>query len=116
MSPAGPAGPGTRARVVLVTGPDRETLTALGRRVVEERLAACANVVGGVTSVYRWQGEVTEEDESLALIKTTGDRIEALRERVSELHPYDTPEFVALRIDAGSEDYLSWIEEAVSEA
>lgn len=115
MSPAEPAGPGTPARVVLVTGPDRETLTTLGRKVVEERLAACANVVGGVTSVYRWQGEVVEEAESLALIKTTGDRIEALRERVSELHPYDTPEFVALRIDAGSEDYLSWIMEAVSD-
>ena len=57
-----------------------------------------------------------EEDEAMALVKTTGDRLDALRDRVAELHPYDTPEFVALSIDAGSEDYLSWIEEAVSDA
>lgn len=101
--------------MVLVTGPDRETLAALGRTVVEERLAACANVLGGVTSVYRWQGEVVEEGEAMALLKTTEARLDALRERVRELHPYDTPEFVALRVTSGSADYLSWIDQAVSE-
>ena len=101
------------AAVVLLTGPDRSTLEALGRRVVEERLAACVNVLGGLRSIYRWQGAVEEADEALALVKTTAGRLEALRERVLALHPYDTPEFVALAVDAGSEDYLRWIEESV---
>ena len=103
------------AAVVLVTGPDRPTLEALGRRVVEERLAACVNVLGGLRSIYRWRGAVEEADEALAVMKTTGSRLEALRERVLALHPYDTPEFVALAVDGGSEDYLRWIEDAVAE-
>lgn len=102
------------AAVVLVTGPDRTALAALGRRVVEERLAACANVLGGLRSIYRWEGAVEEADEALALLKTTTDRIEPLRERVLELHPYDTPEFVALAVDVGSTEYLRWIEQSVS--
>lgn len=105
---------GGSAAVVLVTGPDRSTLEALGRRVVEERLAACVNVLGGLRSIYRWQGGVEEADEALALVKTTGERLAALRERVLAIHPYDTPEFVALAVDAGSVDYLRWIEDSVS--
>lgn len=103
------------ARVVLVTGPDRETLVGLGRTLVEERLAACANVVGNVTSVFRWEGAVEEESEAMALLKTSEPRVDALRRRVLELHPYETPEFVSLRVDAGAADYLGWIEGAVSE-
>ena len=102
------------AVVVLVTGPDRSTLAELGRKVVEERLAACVNVLDGLRSIYRWQGAVEEADEALAVVKTSAGRLEALRERVLTLHPYDTPEFVALAVDAGSEDYLRWIEESVS--
>ena len=102
------------AVVVLVTGPDRSTLAELGRRVVEERLAACVNVLGGLRSIYRWRDAVEEADEALAVVKTTAERLEALRERVLALHPYDTPEFVALAVDAGSKDYLRWIEESVS--
>lgn len=115
LYPSSGASSGSSAHVVLVTGPDRDTLAALGRAVVEERLAACANVLGGVTSVYRWRGEVVEEGEAMALLKTTEARLDALRKRVCELHPYDTPEFVALRVDTGSADYLSWIDQAVSE-
>lgn len=104
------------ARVVLVTGPDRETLVELGRRVVRERLAACVNVLDGVASVYRWEGEVREAAEAMALLKTTEGRVDRLRERVLELHPYDTPEFLALDVEGGATAYLRWIEGSVSGA
>jgi periplasmic divalent cation tolerance protein len=95
--------------VVLVTGPDREALTALGRRLVEERLAACVNVLGDVRSIYRWEGAVEEAAEALALLKTTGTRLEALTARVRELHPYEEPEVVALPVVGGSASYLAWV-------
>lgn len=102
--------------LVLVTGPDRQVLLDLGRRVVNERLAACVNVLGDVGSVYRWEDEVQEAAEGLAMMKTTVDRLDALRRRVLELHPYDEPEFVALEVDRGSSSYLSWVVDAVAGA
>lgn len=99
--------------VVLVTGPDRDALLALGRSLVRERLAACANVLGDVTSVYRWAGEVEEADEALAILKTTGARLEALTARVRELHPYDEPEVVAVPVVGGSPSYLAWVADGV---
>lgn len=99
--------------LALVTGPDEE-LRRLAERVVNERLAACVNVVGGVTSVYRWEGAVERAAESLALIKTTAGRLDDLRQRILALHPYDEPEFVALGVDGGSASYLRWVAESVS--
>lgn len=110
---APPAGP---VHVVLVTGPDRETLEELARTVVNERLAACVNVLGDVGSVYRWKDEVEEADESLAVIKTTEERLEGLRRRVLDLHPYEVPEFVAVRVDRGDAAYLEWVAGAVAGA
>lgn len=101
--------------VVLVTGPDAATLAELGRTVVEERLAACANVLPGVRSVFRWEGAVQEEDEALAILKTSAGRVEALRRRVRETHPYDEPEFLVLAVDGGSESYLRWVAASVTE-
>lgn len=106
--------PAEEVRIVLVTGPGEE-LRALGRRVVEERLAACVNVVPGVWSVYRWEGAVEEAREELAVLKTTATRVEELEARVGGLHPYDEPEFVVLPLAGGSESYLGWIRSAVSE-
>lgn len=103
-------------RVVLVTGPNRETLAELGRTVVRERLAACVNVLDGVVSVYRWEGEVREASEAMAVLKTSAGRVDPLRERILELHPYDTPEFLALEVEGGAPEYLRWIEESVSQA
>lgn len=102
-----------RTYVVLVTGPDRESLLEIGRRTVEEELAACVNVTGGVRSVYRWDGQVQEDDEALAIAKTTGGRLDDLEARVRELHPYDVPEFVALPVERGSRPYLEWVADAV---
>lgn len=114
-APQGHRAAGDRVVVAVVTGPDRETLVEIGRRVVEERLAACANVWGPVASVFRWKGEVEEEAEVMALLKTTADRVEDLGERVVELHPYDVPEFLVLPVSAGSADYLAWVVGAASE-
>ena len=95
--------------VVLVTGPDEETLLGIGRRLVAERLAACCNVLGGVASVYRWKGEIEQEGEALAIIKTTRDRYPALERALRDLHPYEVPEIIAVPVDRGLHDYLEWV-------
>jgi periplasmic divalent cation tolerance protein len=97
------------ALVVLVTAPSAEKAAELGRALVSERLAACASVVPGVRSIYWWEGKVQDEAEALILLKTTPARFQELRDRVVALHPYQVPEVVALKVDAGSEKYLEWI-------
>ena len=99
----------TDALVVLVTAPSAEQAAELARALVEERLAACGNVLPGVRSVYRWEGSVREDAEALLVLKTTRARLEALRERVLALHPYQVPEVLALAVEAGSAAYLAWI-------
>ena len=99
----------TEAIVVLVTTPTPERAAELARALVEERLAACGNVVPGLRSIYRWEGKVEDESEALLLLKTTRARFEALRERVLALHPYAVPEVIALPVVAASEPYLAWI-------
>jgi periplasmic divalent cation tolerance protein len=95
--------------VVLVTAPTPERAAEIARAVVEERLAACGNVVPGIRSIYRWEGKVQDEAEALLVLKTTRARFEALRDRVLALHPYEVPEVIALRVEAGSSAYLAWI-------
>ena len=95
--------------VVLITAPDGDTAAGLGRILVEERLAACVNVLPGVRSLYRWKGSVQEDAELLLLVKTRVDRMPALAARVRELHPYDVPEVLALPAVGGSEEYLDWV-------
>lgn len=101
--------PVTDALVVLVTTPTPERAAEIARAVVEERLAACGNVLPGIRSIYRWEGKVEDEGEALLVLKTTRARFDALRERVLDLHPYQVPEVVALAIDAGSAPYLAWL-------
>jgi periplasmic divalent cation tolerance protein len=95
-------------RVVLVTAPPRKA-RALARALVGRRLAACANLVPGVKSVYRWKGRVEEAGETLLVLKTSAARLPALAAAVRELHPYDCPEFVALRPDAVLPAYAAWV-------
>ena len=96
-------------RVVLVTAPDAETGERIARALVEERLIACANVVPGIRSIYRWQGRVAEDAEVLLVLKTRASRCEALAARVKALHPYELPEVIALPVADGSEAYLDWV-------
>jgi periplasmic divalent cation tolerance protein len=95
-------------QVVLVTAP-QDAAHELARTLVGERLAACINVVPGVRSIYRWQGAVEEDDEVLLVAKTRSDRVDALTQRVRELHPYDLPETLALPAVGGSAAYLEWV-------
>ena len=97
--------------LLLSTCPDAETAAKIARALVEERLAACVNRVAGVASVYRWREEIHEATEMLLLIKTTRERIEALRARLVELHPYEVPELIALDVVAGHVPYLDWLRE-----
>jgi periplasmic divalent cation tolerance protein len=100
---------GTDALVVLVTAPSAEKAAELARALVDERLAACGNVVPGLRSIYRWEGKVQDDAEALLVLKTTRARFEALRDRVLALHPYQVPEVLALPVEAGSAAYLAWI-------
>jgi periplasmic divalent cation tolerance protein len=104
----------TPVAVVLLTGPTAEELTEIGRRLVEERLAACVNIVPRVKSIYRWEGAVEESGEALAIVKTTADRLRRLEGRVRELHPYELPEVLAIESAGGSSAYLDWIRESVT--
>jgi periplasmic divalent cation tolerance protein len=104
----------TGALVVLVTTPTPERAAEIARALVEERLAACGNVVPAIRSIYRWEGKVQDDGEALLVLKTTRARFEALRDRVLALHPYQVPEVIALPVEAGSAAYLAWIAEVTS--
>lgn len=96
-------------KLVLSTcGP--EEAPTLARQLVQERLAACCNMLGQVESVYWWQGELTQDSETLLVFKTTDDRLDALMHRLAEIHPYDVPEILAFDAIAGFDPYLEWIE------
>lgn len=103
----------TEVIVVLVTAPSAEVAAALARTLVEEGLAACGNVVPGLRSIYRWEGRIHDEPEALLVLKTRGERFEALSRRIVELHPYDVPEVLRLGVEAGHEPYLAWIRDVV---
>ncbi|HXR06199.1 MAG TPA: divalent-cation tolerance protein CutA [Candidatus Acidoferrum sp.] len=95
--------------IVLVTAPDRKTARGLARAALEERAAACANLAAGLESHYWWQGKMERSAEVLIIFKTTRRRLGALEELILRKHPYDTPEILALRVEAGTERYLHWI-------
>jgi len=97
--------------MIYITASSREEALRIGRHVVADRLAACANVLPGITSVYRWQGEVQEDGETALILKTRSGLVERLTARVKELHSYDCPCVVALPITGGNPDFLQWIAE-----
>lgn len=105
------AGEAGGTRVVLTTLPDADAAERLARQLVEERLAACGNVVAGLVSLYRWKGEVERAAEALVILKTTDEVLPALLARLPELHPYQVPELLALPVAAGHEPYLWWVAE-----
>jgi periplasmic divalent cation tolerance protein len=99
----------TDVRVAFATAPDEAVALRIARALVEERLAACANLVPGVRSIYRFRGVVEDEREVLLVIKTCADRIEALAERLRALHPYEVPELVVMPTAGGLAPYLDWV-------
>ncbi len=94
--------------VVLSTFPDAAAARAAAESLVNERLAACVNILPNVESIYRWQGKVETGAEVLTVIKTTAERYPALEQRLRELHPCEVPEIVALPAAAVAESYLRW--------
>ena len=100
--------PGGDARLVLVTAPPGEA-HELARALVERGLAACVNVIPGLRSVYRWEGAVRDDPESLLVVKTVQPRLAALVAALAELHPYEVPELLVLPPEAGSTAYLAWL-------
>lgn len=103
----------TDAVVVLCTCGNEPDALRMANALVEARVAACVNVLPGLESIYRWQGKVESGQEVLLLIKTTAERFPALRERILDLHPYDTPEILVLPIADGSDKYMAWLREQV---
>jgi periplasmic divalent cation tolerance protein len=97
--------------LVLTTAPDDDRAEAWARTLVEERLAACVNVLAPMVSVYRWKGVVERETERQVVIKTTRDQISAVRERLAALHPYELPEFVVVAVAEASAEYAKWVGE-----
>jgi periplasmic divalent cation tolerance protein len=100
--------------VVFVTTANEENAAAIGRALVEERLAACANLVGPIRSIYRWQDAVEDAVEHLLIIKTRARLFLALEARIKQLHPYQVPEIIAVNIEQGSAQYLDWINESTA--
>ncbi len=97
--------------VTTVAGPDEAA--RIGRMLVEERLAACATFVPGAQSIYRWKDGIESAAETLLLLKTNVDNLKSLEARLHQLHGYETPEFLVLGVDAGSEPYLAWLRESL---
>ena len=99
----------TTAVVVLVTTPSADSAADMARALVEEGLCACGTVVPGVRSIYRWEGKVQDDAEALLVLKTERRLVEALKERLPVLHPYQVPELLVLPVEDGLGPYLNWV-------
>ena len=99
----------TDALLVFTTLPSADKAAELAKVLVEERLAACANLLPAIRSIYRWQGKLQDENEVLVLLKTRAEHLEWLKLRILELHPYEVPEVLAVPVEAGYQPYLDWL-------
>jgi periplasmic divalent cation tolerance protein len=104
----------TRVRVLFMTAPDEETAAKIARVLVEERLAACVNIVPRVRSIYRWEGAIEDAAEVLCVVKTVAEKVAPLLARIQEVHPYKVAEGLALAVESGLPDYLAWVIEETS--
>jgi periplasmic divalent cation tolerance protein len=102
-------------RIVLTTAGTREEAARIGTTLVRERLAACATSLPGVESVYHWRGEIEAGAETLLLLKTEVNRLEALHTRLLALHSYETPEFLVLSVESASEGYHRWLKASLAQ-
>lgn len=104
----------SEVRLVLCTFPDAAVARQIGTVLIEKQYAACVNLIPGVESIYRWQGKVEQESEVLALIKTSTDALPTLEKELSDLHPYDVPEIVAIDPAHVSGPYAKWVLDSVA--
>ena len=103
----------TDYKIVLTTTDSLEAAQKIAQAVVEQRLAACVNILPGVQSIYRWKDSVEQATEWLLVVKTQNASLRELEEAIKQLHTYDVPEFIAVSIDSGSPGYLQWLAESV---
>ncbi len=96
--------------LILCTCPDQKTADTIARLLISDKLAACVNILPGLTSVYEWQGEIETAQEHLLLIKSHSQRFAAIETAIKNSHPYQLPEIIAVTIERGSSDYLKWID------
>lgn len=98
-------------RLIYITTSDKEQARTIGKDLVENRLAACVNIIDGMRSIYRWKGELVEETEAILIAKTHYSKVKKLTKRVKKLHSYECPCVISLTIteDEGNEDYLNWL-------
>ena len=102
-------------RIVLTTAAHRDEAERIARTLVEQRLAACVNLIEGVRSIYHWQGAVESSAEVLLVIKTSYEKLAALEIAIGQLHSYSVPEFLVLSAEGGSKAYLAWIRRSLEE-
>jgi periplasmic divalent cation tolerance protein len=95
--------------LVYMTAKDGAQASRIGRKLVEERIAACVNILGGIRSIYQWKGRLSDEREVAFIAKTRGDLLDTLTARVRELHSYECPCIIALPVIAGNPEFLAWI-------
>lgn len=100
----------SNVQILLSTVESAQTAEKIAATVVEERLAACVNVLPGISSYFRWEGEVQREQEFMLILKTSTDRLRELIERIKTLHPYEVPEIVAVPVEEGHQPFLDWVE------
>lgn len=101
--------------IVLTTLPEPAPAEALARQLVEQKLAACVNILGPVTSIYRWEGKIEQDSEYQLVIKTTAHRYPELEAHIKKNHPYRLPEIVSLPLAGGAADYLNWMEQCTND-
>ncbi|TFG47255.1 MAG: divalent-cation tolerance protein CutA [Dehalococcoidia bacterium] len=99
--------------IILITAADNEEAKLIAQVLLEQRKAACVNIVSSVSSIFRWQGVIKNETESLLIVKSSAALLNDVIETVKEVHSYETPEIIALPIIGGSADYLEWLDESV---
>lgn len=101
-------------QIILCTCPDHQTAEKIARLLIERNLAACVNILPGLTSYYRWQGQIESAQELLLLIKSNSGRYSSVEAAILENHPYELPEIIAIPVDQGLPDYLHWIDSCLS--
>jgi periplasmic divalent cation tolerance protein len=99
--------------VIFCTVPDEDIARKISNDLVNEKLAACCNIVRGIRSIYTWKNQICDDSEQLLIIKTKKNAYKKLEDKINNIHPYDVPEIIAISIDKGSEKYLKWINENV---
>lgn len=95
--------------LTLITVPNRETAERIADELLQRKLAACVNIIPGITSHYRWQDKLERDTELLLIVKTTHAVFDELRDAVIKLHPYDLPEIIGINVVRGMEEYLKWV-------